>query len=74
MHSLLRFESTQSSENSLKFHHSHTATLMEICNRLVLAEEFSQAMKAGFEKAFPIRLIPGELTDYEKKLCERFEE
>jgi lipoate-protein ligase A len=73
MHSLFRFESTQSADNSLKFHHSHTATLKEICSRLISADEFSQAMRTGFEKAFPIRLIPGELTDYEKKLCERFE-
>jgi lipoate-protein ligase A len=73
IHSLLRFDSRQSADNSLEFHYSHTATLQEICNRLFSADEFSQAMKAGFEKAFPICLIPGELTDYEKKLCERFE-
>ena len=69
MHSLFRFESTQSADKSLEFHYSHTATLKEICSRLISANEFSQAMRTGFEKAFPIRLIPGELTDYEKKLC-----
>jgi lipoate-protein ligase A len=69
MHSLFRFDSTQSAKDSLEYHYSHTATLQEICNRSVSADEFSQAMMTGFEKAFPIRLIPGELTDTEKKLC-----
>lgn len=72
MHSLFRFKSKQSADESLEFHYSHTATLKEICNRLITADEFSLAMKAGFEKAFPICLISGELTDYEKNLCEQF--
>lgn len=69
MHSLFRFDSIQSARDSLELHYSHTSTLQEICNRSISADEFSQAMKAGFEKTFPVCLIPGDLTDTEKKLC-----
>jgi len=47
------------------------ATLEEALGRSVSLTEASSAMAWGFKEAFGLRLIPGELTHYEKEQAER---
>ncbi|MCD6593168.1 lipoate--protein ligase family protein [Candidatus Bathyarchaeota archaeon] len=71
MFRVLKVPSEKVRDKLIKSIEERVASISDILKRDVSFKELKEALIKGFESSFKIRLIPGELTDFEKDLAYR---
>jgi lipoate-protein ligase A len=74
MFSVLKISDAKISDKLIQQAEERVTTIRKILDRNISFEEVRTAMEKGFAKALGVKLIPGELSSYEKKLVTQFYE
>lgn len=71
---VLKISEEKMSDKMIKQAEERVTTVRRELGREVSIEEARQALYEGFRRALGVELVPGELSDYEMELVERFRE
>lgn len=74
MFEVLKISKEKMSDKMIKQAEERVTTVRRELGREVSIEEARQALYEGFRRALGVELVPGELSDYEMELVERFRE
>jgi len=71
MFSLLRVPNEKIRDKLIKTVEERVTSINQYLGRTVSFEELKEALKRGFEEAYGVKLVPGEITDFESELTRK---